>query len=103
MHASPNPAILSRFASPGETWAALVARVASIGKQQAQDRYRQIIGDGLLVPGGQILRGAGQPNAVLYNCFVTGVAPAEDVTTLAARMSSWTRLGAGVGVNLDSL
>lgn len=103
MHASPNPKILSRFNGSNETWPSLVARVASIGERRIQADYRQLIGDGLLVPGGQILRGAGKPGAVLYNCFVTGVAPDEDPAALAARISRWTRHGAGVGVNLDSL
>ena len=103
MDATPNLRILNRFASAGETWPSLVARVASIGRQRDRGDYQQFIGAGLLVPGGQILRGAGHPNSVLYNCFVTGLGAHEDANTLAARISRWTRLGAGVGVNLDSL
>jgi len=55
------------------------------------------------VPGGQILRGAGRAHAVLYNCFVTGTRDGEDAAGLADRITQWTRLGAGVGVNLDTL
>jgi ribonucleotide reductase alpha subunit len=103
MHASPNPNILSRFTGRGETWQSLVTRVASIGEQRVQGDYRKLIGEGLLVPSGQILRGARRSGAVLYNCFVTGVAPYEDAAAVATRISHWTRLGAGVGVNMDSL
>ena len=99
----PNPAILQRFSPTREGWPSLVNRVASIGAVRDQAEYRDIIGGGFLVPGGQILRGAGRPDAVLYNCFVTGAGAEEDPAALAARVTNWTRLGAGVGVNLDKI
>jgi ribonucleoside-diphosphate reductase alpha chain len=99
----PNAQILGRFTGAGETWQSLVERVSSVGDRATWGQYRQLIAEGAFVPGGQILRGLGRINAVLYNCFVTGVEAQDTPDTLAARMSAWTRLGAGVGVNLDSL
>src|ERR1019366_9491458 len=101
MPPSPNPAILQRFSPTREGWPSLVNRVASIGAPRDQAEYRELIGGGLLVPGGQILRGARRSDAVLYNCFVTGAGTEEGAAALAARVTGWTRLGAGVGVNLD--
>lgn len=100
---TPHIAILPRFARPGESWSDLVDRVASIGTVGNRSDYHQLIAEGLLVPGGQILRGAGHSGAVLYNCFVTGTPDGEGPAELASRITNWTRLGAGVGVNLDTL
>jgi ribonucleoside-diphosphate reductase alpha chain len=103
MKSSPNLQILERFAGPSETWSDLLDRVSAVGQTRVRPEYRRLLASGMLVPGGQILRGAGRPGSVLYNCFVTGVSDGESVDSLAARVSRWTRLGAGVGVNVDSL
>ncbi len=81
----------------------IVERVASIGSASDRAIYRELLLSRRLVPGGQILRGAGCEGAVLYNCFVTGVGAVETVAEIAARITRWTRLGAGVGVNLDAI
>jgi ribonucleoside-diphosphate reductase alpha chain len=103
MKPTPNLKILGRFVGPGETWNDLLDRVSAVGQAWVRSEYRRLLAEGILVPGGQILRGAGRSGSVLYNCFVTGVRDEESVDSLAARVSRWTRLGVGVGLNLDSL
>ena len=75
----------------------------SIGTGSDRGTYRELIGKGILVPAGQILRGAGLRSRVLHNCFVTSSEAGEPVDQVAARITRWTELGAGVGINLDAL
>jgi ribonucleoside-diphosphate reductase alpha chain len=100
---APDPAILARFTNIGEQWEDIVERVASVGTAADRPLYRDLIAQARLVPGGQILRGAGRADTILYNCFVTGVGDEEAAEDLAARITAWTERGAGVGVNLDNI
>jgi ribonucleoside-diphosphate reductase alpha chain len=98
---APNEKILPRFLSPGERWGDLIDRVSSIGQSAQRSEYRAALLSGVLVPAGQILRGAARPGAVLHNCFVTKAEAGEPAESIGARVTEWTALGAGVGVNLD--
>jgi ribonucleotide reductase alpha subunit len=98
----PHSAILSRFvAKPGEGWKALCARVASIAPEPDRASVQGLIECGHFVPAGQILRGAGIDGSVLYNCFVSPIGLDESARDISGRVTSWTRRGCGVGVNVS--
>lgn len=93
--------ILPRFAArEGETFDQIARRVASISPDDPCGIFESI-SQGLFTPGGQILRGAGVSGANLYNCFVSPVDRDEDERSIADRVSAWTRLGAGVGLDVS--
>lgn len=95
--------VLPRFARGGESWEQLVARVtAALADHTTHRDVHDCLISGRFVPGGQIWRGAGHSNAILYNCFVTSADPAEEATSIAERVSGWTRRGCGVGVNISA-
>lgn len=93
--------MVRRFrARDDETFDQIATRVASISSDE--QRLRSVISRGVFMPGGQILRGAGIGGANLYSCFVTGADEGENERDIAARVSAWTRMGAGVGVDVSN-
>lgn len=102
--AEPRPDVFPRFAGPSDTsWRDAIDRVAgAVGGCDSRD-LQQALTTGELVPSGQIWRGAGVPDSVLYNCFVTAPERGETADHVAARITDWTSRGSGVGVNLSSL
>jgi ribonucleoside-diphosphate reductase alpha chain len=97
-----NPQLVSRFSRGTESWKEVARRVSSLSRDDSEG-VRELIGIGALVPAGQILRGAGDNNAVLYNSYALGPKPGETIVEVAAKVSAWTARGIGVGVNLSEL
>ncbi|MDA0183287.1 hypothetical protein OJ997_23450 [Solirubrobacter phytolaccae] len=96
-----SPASLERFTVGTETFEAMSARVACALGGSERPELQDALLSGRVVPAGQLWRGAGIDDAVLYNCFVTDRRAAEDHVDLARRITRWTAYGAGVGVALD--
>ena len=96
-----NLQLVGRFGRAGESWGDIVARVAALLPDDPL--LRDSLDSGTLIPGGQILRGAGNPKAVLFNSAVLEARAGENPSELAARISEWTSMGVGVGVNVTPL
>lgn len=62
---------------------------------------QELIECGYFLPGGQILRGAAIEGSILYNCFVSPIGLDESASDISGRVTSWTRRGCGVGVNVS--
>ena len=92
--------ILPRLTRPAESFHDAVARIADALGGSERAELGRALGDGRIVPGGQIWRGAGIADAVLYNCFVTAPGREESEIELARRITEWTARGCGVGVDL---
>ena len=97
-----NAALLGRFARPDEDWPSLVRRVASLSGTESA-AVAELIDGGTFVPGGQILRGAGNASAILYNSYVVGADREETAEGIAQRITAWTRKGCGIGINITPL
>jgi ribonucleotide reductase alpha subunit len=96
-----NTEILRRFSTTGESWSSISDRVTSIcSKHCSQKPMKELIVNGYFVPGGQILRGVGSRHKNLFNSYVTYILNNEASVNVARRITEWTRLGCGVGVNV---
>ena len=98
--------------TPGETWAELSVRTGTaVGAAEENgkakyygDLFAHQINDGLFMPGGRVLRGAGRKVQQLLNCFVV---PTKDSIegwgkTVADVMAISAR-GGGVGANFSPI
>lgn len=96
--------------SPEEMWLRLASAMASVEQadKQAiwQERFRYILEDWKLVPGGRIAAGAGASDELtLFNCYVIP-SPKDSRGGIMATLSEMTEImarGGGVGINLSSL
>ncbi|MEV5025109.1 adenosylcobalamin-dependent ribonucleoside-diphosphate reductase [Paenibacillus sp. LPE1-1-1.1] len=97
--------------TPEEMWDRLAGAMASVevepGKQQEwQEKFRYILDDWKLVPGGRIAAGAGASEELtLFNCYVIP-SPKDSRGGIMTTLSEMTEImarGGGVGMNLSSL
>jgi len=97
--------------SPEEMWDRLAGAMASVEKKGEtqelwKERFRYILDDWKLVPGGRIAAGAGASEELtLFNCYVIP-SPADSRGGIMATLSEMTEImarGGGVGINLSSL
>ncbi|ANY70031.1 ribonucleoside-diphosphate reductase, adenosylcobalamin-dependent [Paenibacillus sp. BIHB 4019] len=97
--------------TPDEMWDRLAKAVAGVeGSEQKQaewtERFRYILDDWKLVPGGRIAAGAGASEELtLFNCYVLP-SPADSRGGIMQTLTEMTEImarGGGVGINLSSL
>ncbi|WP_425414249.1 adenosylcobalamin-dependent ribonucleoside-diphosphate reductase [Paenibacillus taiwanensis] len=97
--------------TPEEMWDRLAAAMASVEatpEKQAEwtDRFRYMLDDWKLVPGGRIAAGAGASEELtLFNCYVIP-SPKDSRGGIMETLSEMTEImarGGGVGINLSSL
>jgi len=96
--------------TPEEMWDRLAGAMSSVeasDKQELwQDRFRYILDDWKLVPGGRIAAGAGASDELtLFNCYVIP-SPHDSRGGIMATLTEMTEImarGGGVGINLSSL
>ncbi|MCM3632286.1 adenosylcobalamin-dependent ribonucleoside-diphosphate reductase [Paenibacillus camelliae] len=96
--------------TPAEMWDRLAAAMSSVeaSKEQQlwQERFRYILDDWKLVPGGRIAAGAGASDELtLFNCYVIP-SPHDSRGGIMATLTEMTEImarGGGVGINLSSL
>ena len=84
-----------------------VAKYVADGDEEAQRRFENILLSNRFLPGGRTLQGAASYHGNLTNCFVLDGQPAsslrERVMNLAKEMALISKVGGGVGANLDFL
>ncbi|WP_238649432.1 LAGLIDADG family homing endonuclease [Paenibacillus piscarius] len=97
--------------TPEEMWDRLAAAMASVEKtpelqEEWTSRFRSILDDWKLVPGGRIAAGAGASEELtLFNCYVIP-SPKDSRGGIMETLSEMTEImarGGGVGINLSSL
>lgn len=97
--------------TPEEMWDRLAKAVAGVeGSEQKRaewnERFRYILDDWKLVPGGRIAAGAGASEELtLFNCYVLP-SPADSRGGIMQTLTEMTEVmarGGGVGINLSSL
>ncbi|WP_405110860.1 adenosylcobalamin-dependent ribonucleoside-diphosphate reductase [Paenibacillus sp. FSL K6-1217] len=97
--------------TPEEMWDRLAAAMASVEKtpelqEEWTSRFRSILDDWKLVPGGRIAAGAGASEELtLFNCYVVP-SPKDSRGGIMQTLSEMTEImarGGGVGINLSSL
>ncbi|WP_289355989.1 adenosylcobalamin-dependent ribonucleoside-diphosphate reductase [Paenibacillus sp. S-12] len=97
--------------TPEEMWdrlASAVASVESTSEKQIEwtDKFRYVLDDWKLVPGGRIAAGAGASEELtLFNCYVIP-SPKDSRGGIMQTLSEMTEImarGGGVGINLSSL
>lgn len=97
--------------SPAELWDRLAKTIASVEQtpekqQEWQEKFRYILDDWKLVPGGRIAAGAGASDELtLFNCYVIP-SPHDSRGGIMETLSEMTEImarGGGVGINLSSL
>lgn len=97
--------------TPEEMWDRLAGAMASVEEtpeKQAewQEKFRYILDDWKLVPGGRIAAGAGASDELtLFNCYVIP-SPKDSRGGIMETLSEMTEImarGGGVGINLSSL
>ncbi|NBC70430.1 adenosylcobalamin-dependent ribonucleoside-diphosphate reductase [Paenibacillus sacheonensis] len=97
--------------TPEEMWDRLANAMAGAEKDEADketwtERFRYILDDWKLVPGGRIAAGAGASDELtLFNCYVIP-SPKDSRGGIMATLSEMTEImarGGGVGINLSSL
>ncbi|WP_341282069.1 LAGLIDADG family homing endonuclease [Paenibacillus sp. FSL H8-0537] len=97
--------------TPEEMWDRLAKAVAGVeGSEQKRaewtERFRYILDDWKLVPGGRIAAGAGASEELtLFNCYVLP-SPADSRGGIMQTLTEMTEImarGGGVGINLSSL
>ncbi|WP_425281065.1 adenosylcobalamin-dependent ribonucleoside-diphosphate reductase [Paenibacillus jilunlii] len=97
--------------TPEEMWDRLASAMASVEKTpELQDewtaKFRSILDDWKLVPGGRIAAGAGASEELtLFNCYVVP-SPKDSRGGIMQTLSEMTEImarGGGVGINLSSL
>lgn len=100
----------SRYYQDGEKWEALARRVAialcskSDGDKAVLEDTFNLINSKLFLPGGRILRNAGQYNRNMLNCFVLPIGDNIEAigTCIKDSLITWAA-GGGVGINFSSL
>ncbi|MDU5144578.1 MAG: adenosylcobalamin-dependent ribonucleoside-diphosphate reductase [Paenibacillus dendritiformis] len=97
--------------TPEEMWDRLAAAMASVEptpekQQEWTEKFRYILDDWKLVPGGRIAAGAGASEELtLFNCYVIP-SPKDSRGGIMETLSEMTEImarGGGVGINLSSL
>ncbi len=97
--------------TPEEMWDRLAKAMASVEttpekRQEWGERFRYILDDWKLVPGGRIAAGAGASDELtLFNCYVIP-SPHDSRGGIMSTLSEMTEImsrGGGVGINLSSL
>ncbi|CAM3765804.1 adenosylcobalamin-dependent ribonucleoside-diphosphate reductase [Marinicrinis lubricantis] len=96
--------------TPDELWDRLAKAMASVEapekQQEWQEKFRYILDDWKLVPGGRIAAGAGASDELtLFNCYVIP-SPHDSRGGIMETLSEMTEImsrGGGVGINLSSL
>lgn len=96
--------------APEEMWDRLASAIASVETTEKQaewtDKFRYILDDWKLVPGGRIAAGAGASEELtLFNCYVIP-SPKDSRGGIMQTLSEMTEImarGGGVGINLSSL
>ncbi|WP_042159604.1 adenosylcobalamin-dependent ribonucleoside-diphosphate reductase [Paenibacillus gorillae] len=97
--------------TPGEMWDRLAAAMAGAEGDEAArslwtERFRYILDDWKLVPGGRIAAGAGASDELtLFNCYVIP-SPKDSRGGIMKTLTEMTEImarGGGVGINLSSL
>ncbi|KGE16532.1 adenosylcobalamin-dependent ribonucleoside-diphosphate reductase [Paenibacillus wynnii] len=97
--------------TPEEMWDRLAGAMASVEKtpelqQEWTGKFRSILDDWKLVPGGRIAAGAGASEELtLFNCYVVP-SPKDSRGGIMQTLSEMTEImarGGGVGINLSSL
>ncbi|MEK3714302.1 adenosylcobalamin-dependent ribonucleoside-diphosphate reductase [Paenibacillus sp. FSL R7-0333] len=97
--------------TPEEMWDRLAAAMASVEKtpelqEEWTGKFRSILDDWKLVPGGRIAAGAGASEELtLFNCYVIP-SPKDSRGGIMETLSEMTEImarGGGVGINLSSL
>ncbi|WP_040951538.1 adenosylcobalamin-dependent ribonucleoside-diphosphate reductase [Gorillibacterium massiliense] len=102
---------LTKEKTPGELWDRLAKAMASVEgsaekKKEWEKKFRYILDDWKLVPGGRIAAGAGASEELtLFNCYVIP-SPHDSRGGIMSTLSEMTEImsrGGGVGINLSSL
>ncbi|EFM09977.1 ribonucleoside-diphosphate reductase, adenosylcobalamin-dependent [Paenibacillus curdlanolyticus YK9] len=96
--------------TPEEMWDRLAGAMASVEKEEKRkewtERFRYILDDWKLVPGGRIAAGAGASEELtLFNCYVIP-SPKDSRGGIMETLTEMTEImarGGGVGINLSSL
>lgn len=97
--------------TPDEMWDRLAKAMASVEKtpekqKEWEEKFRYILDDWKLVPGGRIAAGAGVSDELtLFNCYVIP-SPHDSRGGIMETLSEMTEImsrGGGVGINLSSL
>ncbi|MCG7382704.1 adenosylcobalamin-dependent ribonucleoside-diphosphate reductase [Paenibacillus sp. ACRRY] len=97
--------------TPEEMWDRLARAMASVEstpeeQQKWQSRFRAVLDDWKLVPGGRIAAGAGASDELtLFNCYVIP-SPQDSRGGIMKTLTEMTEImarGGGVGINLSSL
>lgn len=97
--------------TPDEMWDRLAEAMASVEqteekKQEWKEKFRYILDDWKLVPGGRIAAGAGASEELtLFNCYVIP-SPHDSRGGIMETLTEMTEImsrGGGVGINLSSL
>lgn len=109
--ASVSKATKSLETSPEQLWDRLATAVASVEKTKEKrtewtKKFRSVLNDWKLVPGGRIAAGAGASDELtLFNCYVIP-SPEDSRGGIMKTLSEMTEImsrGGGVGINLSSL
>ncbi|MBC8079605.1 MAG: adenosylcobalamin-dependent ribonucleoside-diphosphate reductase, partial [Gorillibacterium sp.] len=102
---------LTKEKTPEELWDRLAGAMASVEatpekQKEWTEKFRYILDDWKLVPGGRIAAGAGASDELtLFNCYVIP-SPHDSRGGIMATLSEMTEImsrGGGVGINLSSL
>src|SRR5690606_22336898 len=97
--------------TPEEMWERLAKAISKVEKSPAKqkewkDKFRYILDDWKLVPGGRIAAGAGASDELtLFNCYVIP-SPKDSRRGILETLMEMTEImarGGGVGINLSSL
>jgi len=96
--------------TPEQMWDRLAGAMASVEKEEKRkewtERFRYILHDWKLVPGGRIAAGAGASEELtLFNCYVIP-SPRDSRGGIMETLTEMTEImarGGGVGINLSSL
>ncbi|TCS84001.1 adenosylcobalamin-dependent ribonucleoside-diphosphate reductase [Tepidibacillus fermentans] len=96
--------------TPEEMWDRLAKAIAAVEKPEKREewtkKFREVLDDWKLVPGGRIAAGAGASDELtLFNCYVIP-SPKDSRGGIMETLSQMTEImsrGGGVGINLSSL
>ncbi|GAB2693435.1 adenosylcobalamin-dependent ribonucleoside-diphosphate reductase [Paenibacillus thermoaerophilus] len=102
---------LTREQTPEQMWDRLAEAIASVEatpekRKEWTEKFRYVLDDWKLVPGGRIAAGAGASDELtLFNCYVIP-SPKDSRGGIMATLTEMTEImsrGGGVGINLSSL
>jgi ribonucleoside-diphosphate reductase alpha chain len=96
--------------TPEQMWDRVANAIAAVEKPEKQkeweEKFRYVLDDWKLVPGGRIAAGAGASNELtLFNCYVIP-SPKDSRGGIMDTLSQMTEImsrGGGVGINISSL